>query len=67
MIGENGREVIDRDSKILAKLPTDEELPDYKENEIEKKYVPGQEDDDDFEKVIVEEFDLALRKFINKS
>ena len=65
-VGENGREVIDRDSKILAKLPTDEELPDYKENEIEKKYVPGQEDDDDFEKVIVEEFDLALRKFITK-
>ena len=26
--------------------------------------MPGQEDDDDFEKVIVKEFDLALRKFI---
>ena len=65
-IGENGREVIDRDSVKPIKLPTDEDLPDYKENEIEKTYVPGQEDDDDFEKLIVEEFDLALRKFITK-
>ena len=27
-------------------------------------YIPGQEDDDDFEKVILQKFDLALRKFI---
>ena len=30
----------------------------------DKDYVPGQEDDDDFEKVKVVYFDLALRKFI---
>ena len=27
-------------------------------------YIPGQQDDDDFEKVLIQEFDLALRKFI---
>ena len=38
----------------------------YKDDEINKEYVPGQEDDDDFEKVIVKEriVDLALTKFI---
>ena len=29
-------------------------------------YVPGQQDDDDFEKVVIKPFDLALRKFITK-
>ncbi|MBR3255015.1 MAG: DUF11 domain-containing protein [Clostridia bacterium] len=29
-------------------------------------YFEGQEDDDDFEKIIIENFDLALRKFISK-
>lgn len=29
-------------------------------------YIAGQEDDDDFEKVFVKEFDLSLRKFITK-
>lgn len=29
-------------------------------------YIEGQEDDDDFEKIYVKEFDLALRKFIIK-
>src|SRR5699024_2989488 len=45
-----------------------EDLPGYKDDEINNDYVPGQEDDDDFEKVIIEEknFDLALRKFITK-
>ncbi len=49
-------------------LPDDEHLPEYKEDEVEsgKEYIPGQQDEDDFEKVIVEEFDLALRKFIVK-
>ena len=28
--------------------------------------MPGQQDDDDFEKVIIKPFDLALRKFITK-
>ena len=41
-----------------------EEPAEEPTDEPERKYIPGQEDDDDFEKVIVEEFDLALRKFI---
>ena len=68
---ENNKPVEDRDSnEDNVKLPSDEELPGYKDNEInsENKYIPGQEDDDDFEKLIIEEsvprFDLALRKFI---
>ena len=47
-------------------LPEDKDLPNYKEEEINKPYVPGNEDDDDFEKVYVKEFDLALRKFITQ-
>ena len=45
--------------------PTD--VPGYKDNETGA-YIPGQQDDDDFEKVKVRnlEFDLALRKFITK-
>ena len=47
-------------------LPTDENLPEYKDPEIENgdKYIPGQQDDDDFEKLVLRRFDLALRKFI---
>ena len=58
----------DRDSdEDNVELPEDENLPEYKDEE-EGDYIPGQEDDDDFEKVVVEEkhFDLALRKFITK-
>ena len=34
---------------------------------MDKDYIPGQEDDDDFEKILIKgEFDLALRKFITK-
>jgi len=55
------------DNMVSAdKLPSDEELPQYKNEEINNSYVPGNEDDDDFEKVYVKEFDLALRKFITK-
>ena len=72
----NGDEIEDRDSVPSGEeteekddgftLPSDEELPGYKDEEIGvKEYIPGQEDDDDFEKVILEEFDLALRKFIS--
>ena len=64
----DGTEVItDRDSKVEPSviLPSDEDLPDYTRPE-DNGYFPGQEDDDDFEKVIVEKFDLALRKFITK-
>ena len=57
----------DRDSTPdNVEIPGDEELPGYKDDEIDKDYVPGQEDDDDFEKVIIQDFDLALRKFITK-
>lgn len=59
-------ETVDRDSVTNnVKIPnTSEEMSDYKKDELTKQYVPGQEDDDDFEKLIVEEFDLALRKYI---
>lgn len=45
-------------------VPSGTELENYKDSEINKDYVPGQEDDDDFEKLLLEEFDLSLRKFI---
>ena len=61
----DGNDVVDRDSETdNVDVPTDEDLPNYKDDEIDKDYVPGQEDDDDFEKVKVVYFDLALRKFI---
>ncbi len=66
---EAGNKVPDRDSnEENVELPPDEELPNYKDEEINKgdKYIPGQEDDDDFEKVNIQVFDLALRKFITK-
>ena len=59
--------VEDRDSEQdNVEVPSDENLPGYKNDESNQEYVPGQEDDDDFEKVIVQDFDLALRKFITK-
>lgn len=58
------KSVIDRDSEENnVKLPNDNNLPNYKDNETGD-YIPGQEDDDDFEKVIIKKFDLALRKQI---
>ena len=66
----NKEPVEDRDSEQdNVEIPGDEELPGYKDDEIDQDYVPGQEDDDDFEKIYVEEdkeFDLALRKFISE-
>ena len=59
----------DRDSKsdnMEENIPEDKDLPDYKKDKEKDKYVPGNEDDDDFEKVYVKEFDLALRKFITE-
>ena len=47
-----------------VKLPSDSDLPGYKDSELNKDYIPGQQDDDDFEKVLVQIFDLSLRKFI---
>ena len=60
----NKKIVVDRDSEVNnVVLPNDNNLPSYKDNETGN-YIPGQEDDDDFEKVVVKSFDLALRKFI---
>ena len=59
----------DRDSEsynIAENLPEDKQLPEYKKEQESDSYVPGNEDDDDFEKVYVKEFDLALRKFITQ-
>ena len=63
----NEDNIPDRDSTTdNIELPSDEDLPGYKDDEIDQDYVPGQEDDDDFEKVIVQDFDLSLRKFISQ-
>ena len=60
-------EAIDRDSESdNVELPNDENLPGYKGDETGE-YIPGQQDDDDFEKVIVKEFDLALRKWVTEA
>ena len=70
---KNGESLtVDRDSETTGtgkvQLPSDTDLPNYKNTEIERgdSYIPGQQDDDDFEKIYVEKFDLALRKFITK-
>lgn len=67
----NEYNLVDRDNESTATLPSDSNLPDYKGHTDNKSdltdkdyYYKGQEDDDDFEKVILEKFDLALRKFI---
>ena len=61
---ENKKSIRDRDSEENnVKLPEDKDLPSYKDDETGD-YIPGQEDDDDFEKLVVKNFDLALRKFI---
>ncbi len=66
-LDENKQPVEDRDSEENnVKLPDDKDLPGYKENEKDS-YVPGQQDDDDFEKVIVKVFDLALRKWVTQA
>lgn len=68
----NGNVVVDRDSSAKNMVvPSDASLPDYKGNSSNKSiltdsayFYKGQEDDDDFDKLILQEFDLALRKFI---
>lgn len=67
MCDENGVEQeTDRDSTKENVDHTN--LSDYKNkealNSTEDSYIPGQEDDDDFEKLIIEVYDLSLRKFI---
>ena len=66
----------DRDSKTEEKPDTNEtKLPGYTGKETNKKdltdknyYYEGEQDDDDFEKVILpaKEFDLSLKKFITE-
>ncbi len=67
----NDENIPDRDNEKKVELPPDDKLPDYKGKETNKDdlsdseyHYEGQEDDDDFEKLIIERFDLALRKFI---
>ncbi len=67
----NDAGLIDRDNEKLVNMPQDSSLPNYKGKDTNKAdlsdkdyYYEGKEDDDDFEKVILEKFDLALRKFI---
>ena len=61
---ENKKPIEDRDSQPKnVVLPSDDKLPEYQDDKTGS-YIPGQQDDDDFEKVIVKKFDLALRKFI---
>jgi len=69
---EDGK-IIDQDKERDSKpdgnfnLPDEKNRPTYKDDETNKPYVPGQEDDDDFDKVLVKpNFDLSLRKFITK-
>ena len=66
-LDENKNKVTDRDSQPdNVVLPSDENLPSYKDDESGD-YIPGQQDDDDFEKVIVKTFDLALRKWVTQA
>ncbi len=65
-LDDKKQSIDDRDSEEdNVQLPSDEKLPEYKDDQTGP-YIPGQEDDDDFEKVIIKPFDLALRKFITK-
>ena len=64
--------ISDRDDKLNVSMPSDKELQNYKGNSENKDelsdssyYYKGQEDDDDFEKIVFEKFDLALRVFDN--
>ena len=64
---ENKEPTTDRDSQEdNVELPDDEDLPGYKDDETGE-YIPGQQDDDDFEKVIIKTFDLSLRKWVTQA
>ena len=60
------KDVDSESDNMKNKIPDDKDLPNYKKEQKKEEYVPGNEDDDDFEKVYVKEFDLALRKFITE-
>lgn len=67
---EQGKTVLDRDSNPDGNftLPVDEELAGYKENDIiqNARQVKGQEDDDDFEQIVMQDFDFSMRQWISK-
>ena len=67
----NNAGLADRDNKSNVNIPSDNDLEKYKGNSANKEeltdsnyYYKGQEDDDDFDKIILENFDFALRYFI---
>ena len=70
---DNVTGLIDRDNKMTAKIPSDEDMHQYRAD-IEQftaldnndYYYKGQEDDDDFVKIIIDKFDLALRMYAYK-
>ena len=62
-LDENRQSVTDRDSQENNVNAVEGNKSSYKDNE-HGEYIPGQQDDDDFEKVIIPQFDLALRKQI---
>ena len=76
MKDRSGADLKDRDSQTtgggLANIPLDNNVkisPNYvggTDAFPNDNYVPGQQDDDDFEKVIVKSIDIALRKYISK-
>ena len=66
-LAENRKQTLDRDSIVdNVKVPEGKELAGYKDDELDNKYIPGDEDDDDFEKLIIEEFDLTTVKYLKK-
>ena len=63
---EDRKETLERDSKELVKLPEGTDLINYKDDQLENEYIPGDEDDDDFEKLVIEQFDLATVKYVKQ-
>ena len=63
---DNRKQTLERDSKSLVVVPKGKELANYKDDQLGKSYIKGDEDDDDFEKLIIEEFDLATVKYIKQ-
>ncbi len=65
--GDSSVEDLDSKPDENLDIPSKDELPHYKEELEDNPYVPGQEDDDDYDKVkVIGTFDLALRKFITE-
>ena len=69
----NQSNIVDRDDRKNGSIPSDDKLSEYRGNQANKTalddrdyYYQGQEDDDDFEKVILQKFDLALKQFLTK-